>query len=304
MSRTRTRERRKQREQDKGRQKKLTIALVLGVLAVLALAFVVISSLPADAALPEGLEDLYVRLPQSETEEGFAVLGNPEAPVSVVEVSSFDCPSCGLFYKTVTPELIGRVRDGEISLIYVPVHGTGGMPNGQGAARAAVCAGEQEAFWPYHSMLFSWQDAYGNAAYSGSRLASGVDALELDRAAWDACINSNRPDTVITEAISYVNTLGDRFQGTPTILVNGEQITATSAAVHTAIDAALAASGIVPIPVDQLAETEAEAEATEEAAAEVETEAEATEEAEESTVSETEAEEETVETEATEEADE
>lgn len=278
MSRTRTRERRKQREQDKGRQQKTTIAIVIGLIAVFAIAVIVLSNMPAEATLPDGLEEQYAGLPKSLTEEGFPVLGNPDAPVSVIEVSSFDCPSCGIFYKTVTTELIDRVRAGEISLTYVPVYGTGGIPNGQGAARAAVCAGEQDAFWTYHSALFSWQDLFGNAAFSGSRLASGADALELDRAAWDSCISSSRPDTVLQEAISYVSTLGERFQGTPTILVNGEQITATSGTVHSAIDAALAASGIVPAPIGEEAPAEVEAEATEEAPVEVEAEVEATEE--------------------------
>lgn len=298
MSRTRTRERRKQREQDKGRQRKLTIAAIIGIVAVLALVIVVVSSLPADAALPEGIEAQYAGLPQSVNEDGFPVLGNPDAPVSVVEVSSFDCPSCGLFYKNVAGELVDRVRDGEISFTYVPVYGTGGMPNGQGAARAAVCAGEQDSFWTYHAMLFSWQDTYGNAAFSGSRLASGADALELDRAAWDACINSSRPDSLLEEAISYVNTLGERFQGTPTILVNGERVEPTSGMVHSAIDSALATSGIAPVPVGE--ESEIEAEATEEAVVDVE--AEATAEAEEEPTSETEETEAEVEAEATAEA--
>jgi protein-disulfide isomerase len=273
MSRSRTRERRQQREQQRKRQRQMLLLGVIAVVVVLAVVFLVLASLPADATLPEETIARYADVPQSVGEAGFPVLGNPDAPVQVVEYSSFDCPACGRFYNDAINTLIERAAAGEIAFTYVPLYGTGSIPNGEGAARAAVCAGEQNAFWPYHSALFSWQEAYGNAAFASNRLAAAVDSLGLDRGAWDACMSSSRPDVILNAAIDAARTVAD-FQGTPTIVINGINTPATVSSVNSAIDAALATAPVVVPPVqpddetgepDEPAPEEAEAEATEEA---------------------------------------
>ena len=258
MSRSRTRERRQQREHERKRQQRFLLAGVVAVVAVIFVIFLIIAQIPADATIPETAVEQYAGLPQSETEEGYPLLGNPDAPVSVVEYSSFDCPSCQNFYTNVTPSLIERVRAGEISFTYVPLFGTGGIVNGEGAAKAALCAGEQDAFWPYHSALFTWQGQYANTAFTQGRLTGGIDSLELDRSAWDSCFASDRPGTILTSATASAGSL-QGFTGPPTILVNGEIVSPTLAAVNTAIDAALAASPVGPVPVDTDVETTEEA---------------------------------------------
>ncbi len=206
--------------------------------AVLAVVLVLVSSQPADAPVSEETVNIYADIPQSITENGFPLLGDPEAPVQVSEFSSFDCPHCGTFYQTVTPMIVTRARAGDVAFTYIPLYGTGGIPNGQGAARAALCAGEQDAFWVFHSALFDWQQSFGNQAYASNRLSSGIDSLRIDRSAWDACMSSDRPDAVLLEA----NTQASRtegFRGTPTVLVNGQRVDALLPAVETAIAEAL-----------------------------------------------------------------
>jgi protein-disulfide isomerase len=165
--------------------------------------------------------------------------------VEVVEYSSFDCPACALFYENVMPELLDRVEAGEISFSYVPLFGTGSIANGQGAARAAVCAGEQDAFWTYHGALFTWQSTYGNQAFAGNRLRTGVTNLGLDMGEWDACFASDRPDEVLIAANGAANSL-EGFTGTPTVTVNGQIVPATIVDINAAIDLALASAPPVP----------------------------------------------------------
>lgn len=285
MSRTRTRERRKERERQKQRQRQITI--VVGVIAVVAILFflLILATQPAEAPVSQDSLARYEGLPQSKTEEGFPLIGSPDAPVKVVEYSSFDCPHCREFHDEVIPPLMDRVRAGEISFVYVPVYGTGGIVNGLGAARAAVCAGEQDAFWTYHDALFSWQGTYVNQAFSQNRLTSGVDALSLDRAAWDTCMGSNLPDNVVSAALTAARELGEMFTGTPTILVNGSVAPLDIDSINAAIDAALAGTPeatteataeataeVTEVPVEVTAEaTEVPVEATAEATAEATT---------------------------------
>jgi protein-disulfide isomerase len=278
MSRSRTVERRKQREQEQRRQRQIIIVVAVAVVAIVAVALVILANQPAEAAIAAESVERYVGLPQSKTVEGFPMLGNPDAPVKVEELSSFDCPHCREFYDDVTPAMIDRVRAGEISFTYIPLYGTGGIPNGLGAARAALCAGEQDSFWPYHSALFTWQGLYGNQALAGNRLAAGIDNLDINRAEWDSCMSSNRPDQILDAASTKTASISG-FAGTPSVLVNGTLVSPSLSAVNTAIDQALAsAPPVQPIgeateEATQEATTEAVTEATEEAVQEATTEA-------------------------------
>ena len=236
--RSRTRDRRRARERQSRRNRQILLLGAVVAVAVIAVVLLVLTSQPAQAPVSEETVAIYGDIPQSVTEDGFPLLGNADAPVQVSEISSFDCPHCGTFYQTVTPMLVSRARAGEVAFTYIPLFGTGGIPNGQGAARAALCAGEQDAFWMYHSALFDWQQSFGNQAYASNRLRSGIDNLDIDSGAWDACMSSDRPDAILLEA----NTQASRtegFRGTPTVLVNGQRVEATLELVEAAIVAAL-----------------------------------------------------------------
>ena len=262
-NRVRTRERRKQREQERQRNRRLLVVVAVVAIAVIGLVLVIISNQPTEVVIPESTVAQYTDIPQSANENGFPVLGDPEAPVQVVEYSSFACTACGAFYQNVVPAIVERVRQGSVSFTYVPLTEFGSIPNGEGAGRAAICAGEQDAFWVYHGTLFGWQTTYGNQALAGNRLSSLANNLELDTGAWNACLNSASTNDVIVAARGAASSL-EGFTGTPTVLVNGEIVPNTLSDVTAAIDAALAAS---PAPAVQ--PTEAEPEATTEATAEV-----------------------------------
>ncbi len=262
MSRSRTVERRRQREQEQRRQRRLAAVAVAVVVVVLGFVLFLIVNQPIEATIPEVALTLYEGIPQFTTPEGFFGLGDPDAAVQVVEYSSFDCPHCATFHEDTVPALIDRVRAGDIAFTFVPLYGTGGIQNGQGAARAAICAGEQDAFWPYHTTLFSWQLQYANTAFQGNRLGAAVEALELDRGAWDACITSARPDTVTTAAAAAAAAVPD-FAGTPTVTVNGVNTLSRLSDINAAIDQALASAASASQAADSPEATAApDAEAT------------------------------------------
>jgi protein-disulfide isomerase len=267
MTRARTRERRRERQQQQRRQRQIVLVGGLVALAVLAVVVIILVNQPAEAPIPAESRERYAGIPQGKTEEGYPILGDPDAPVELIEYSSFDCPHCRDFHEGVTVTLIDRVRAGEMSFTYVPVFGTGSFANGEGAARAAVCAGEQGAFWPYHDALFTWQGVYGNAAFAQNRLVSGIENLGLNRAEWEQCLRSDLPDRVVLsreEALDEV----ENFSGTPMVLVNGVVVPNDLQGINSAIDQALA-FGSPPSPeATTEPEATAEAEATTGATAE------------------------------------
>jgi protein-disulfide isomerase len=268
MSRSRTRERREERQRQQRRQRQFALVGGLVVLVVLAVAVIILANQPAEAAIPEGSVERYAGIPQALTDDGYPMLGSPDAPVEVVEYSSFDCTHCQEFHEAVTVNLIDRVRAGDISFAYVPVFGTGSVTNGEGAAKAAICVAEQDAFWPFHDALFTWQSLYGNAAFAQNRLASGVDNLGLNRAEWEQCLRSDLPDRIALSPQEVQTAMAD-FPGTPTLVINGTVMSPPLdlTSVNAAIDQALAFSPPVQESLPTL-EPEATEETTDEATAE------------------------------------
>ncbi len=248
MGRTRTLERRKEREQQKKRQRQLTFAIGGVVVAVLAIVIVLLITAPAEAPIPEGTATRYKGIDQSYTDKGFPILGKDNAPVKVIEYSSFDCTHCADFHAGTWPLVLDRVRKGEVQFTYVPVYGTGSIQNGEGASKAAICAGDQGAFWEYYDALFSWQTTYANTAFSQNRFVGGVNALGLDKAKWDQCMVSDHPGTVASAAVTAFRLQG--VAGTPALLVNGNVVDVSSnVSLMDAINQALAAAGGVPVEV-------------------------------------------------------
>lgn len=191
-----------------------------------------------DATIPEDAISKYEGLEQSVNEEGFPVLGNPDATVEIVEISSFDCPACGSFHANVVPALLELLAEGNAKFVYVPVFGTGSLPGGEVAAEAALCIADQGAFWPYHSALFSWQQ-YGNLAFAPDRLLAGAENLELDAEALGECLDSDEKIEVIEAGFAYA-TGTEAFVGTPTLLVNGAPVQSSPDAISAAVADALA----------------------------------------------------------------
>ena len=269
MGRQRTLERRKEREQQKKKQRNVYIVIGAVVAAVLAVVIVLLITVPADAPIPNGTATRYQGIDQSYSDKGFPVLGNVNAPVKVTEYSSFDCPHCADFHEGTWPQVLDTIRKGEVVFTYVPVYGTGGIQNGQGAAKSAICAGDQGKFWEMYDALFAWQTAYANTAFSQNRFVGGINALGLDKSKWDQCFGSGHPDTVVAAAMDAFRLQG--AAGTPSLLVNGNVVDVSSnVSLMDAISQAFQAAGGIPA-VESTAE--ATTEATQPVAAEVTAEA-------------------------------
>ncbi len=169
---------------------------------------------------------------------GFPQIGFPNAPVSVVLYSAFDDPASGVFWRDHFPTVLARVRTGEILLTFVPLAGRGSIPTGRGAARAAICAGEQGAFWNFHDLMFTYQLSYGDAAYAGERLVEAASQPPLNRAQWDQCMLSDRADAVLTEAEATAASNSIPIT-TPFITVNDVPTLPTASSIEAGIELAV-----------------------------------------------------------------
>ena len=120
-------------------------------------------------------------------------LGSPSAPVTIVEYSNFECPSCRLFHQQTLPVLKQRYVDGgQPRFVFLHLSSPGVHPNALGAAAAAECADEQGKLWSVHDLLLHRGVAGGLSQY---RTYAGE--IGLDLAPFDSCIHDGNEDAHI-----------------------------------------------------------------------------------------------------------
>ncbi|KKW22284.1 MAG: DsbA oxidoreductase [Parcubacteria group bacterium GW2011_GWA1_51_12] len=149
-------------------------------------------------------------------------LGNPEAPVTVVEFSDFQCPFCGRFYKNVEPRLLDEyVKTGKVRFVYRDFAFLG--DESTWAAEAAECADEQGKFWEYHNYLFERQNGENQGAFSKVNLKSFAKAVGLEGSKFDQCFDGGKYTAEVEKDLADARALG--VNATPTSFINGVKVT-------------------------------------------------------------------------------
>lgn len=172
---------------------------------------------------------------------GETVLGDPAAPVEVIEYASTTCGHCAAFHALVLPDLKTRYIDtGKARLVYrvLPT-----QPGAVAAAGAAIarCAGE-DRFFAVIDDLFVSQEAILRAARSEETArAALVEVAErhgLSAAQAQTCISDPAIAGQLAASLADMPAFVD---STPTLIVNGFEVEAPSPEnLFAAIDAALA----------------------------------------------------------------
>jgi protein-disulfide isomerase len=144
--------------------------------------------------------------------EGSHAFGPADAPITIVEFSDFQCPYCKRWFDEVYGPLL-EAYPGKIRFVYRHLPLTSIHPDALPAAEAAMCAGEQNAFWEYHDKLFS-SAALGNAVYL--RYAQDLD---LNETSFEACLGNGKYREQIQADSDFALNLG--INSTPTFFING-----------------------------------------------------------------------------------
>ncbi|MFQ5723194.1 MAG: thioredoxin domain-containing protein [Terriglobia bacterium] len=144
-------------------------------------------------------------------------LGNPNAPVTLVEFGDFQCQHCRAAVPVVR-EILARYS-GRVRYVYrhfpLPHHQWARM-----AAEASECARDEGKFWEYHDLLF--ENAQPLSYFKLLDLASsvGLDAKDFER-----CLMTQRYLPVVEEDIREGRRVG--ISATPTFFINGRRFSGT-----------------------------------------------------------------------------
>ncbi|KAA3644115.1 MAG: DsbA family protein [Chloroflexi bacterium] len=142
------------------------------------------------------------------------VLGNEDAPVTIIEFSDFECPFCTRFHNDTFSQIIENYGD-EVRFVYRDFPLTSIHPEAFPAAEAANCAGEQGQYWEYHDKLF----VGGPQALSSETYIRYAEELALDMEGFQECVETGRYREEVQADLDFAAQLGVR--STPTFFING-----------------------------------------------------------------------------------
>lgn len=162
--------------------------------------------------------------------EGTITWGDP-ASATVDYWIDLLCPACRQYEENTAEQMAEAVKDGDAQLVVHPTSILNNLSNPAGystrATSALMCAADKPQGYKYMQTLFENQPAEGGPGLSDDELAELADEVGLSEE-WNTCYESGEFDAVAPDNTKKFDENG--FPGTPTVLVNGEQLTSNSPA--------------------------------------------------------------------------
>lgn len=145
--------------------------------------------------------------------------GAANAPVTVYEMSDFQCPYCKRHVDQTWPLLEKEyVTTGKVRWIFInfplSIH-----PNAPPAAEFAMCAAREGKFWPAHDLLFRRQNAWAELPNPATYFLGLADSLKLPRPRILACLETGATRQEITDDAAGATKSG--AHSTPTFYIEG-----------------------------------------------------------------------------------
>ncbi len=140
--------------------------------------------------------------------------GNPDAPVTLIVFSDFECPSCQQFYHMLESVKEDYIESGMVRYVHrdypLDMH-----EHAVGAAICANCAGQQDSYWEMYAKLYENQDKLSEEYY-----LKWAEELGLDMDTFKSCLNA---EEARSEVMNDLKTAQDmQIGGTPAFIINNE----------------------------------------------------------------------------------
>jgi len=187
------------------------------VLGVFSLILVLLGSPQAAPPPPPLLADAQAALQITKDDR---ILGNPEAPITIVEYASLTCPHCAHFANDVLPELKKEWIDtGKARLVLRD------FPLDEPALRAAMIArcAPPERYYAFADTFFAAQEKWVRSGDYREALARLAKLGGMGQAEFDTCIKNTDLENKIVEGRLRATQELD-VNSTPTFFVNGSKL--------------------------------------------------------------------------------
>lgn len=157
-----------------------------------------------------------------------ASFGNPDAKVTLVEFSDYQCPFCRKYFVQTFDQIKKNFIDtGKVRYVYrdfpLSFH-----PDALNAAKAAECSrvqGGDSMYFQMHGKIFSGEQKSGSGTVAIPRadLTQYASELKLDTKAFDACVDSDQFSAEIAADTAAGSAFG--IDGTPGFIISNGKTT-------------------------------------------------------------------------------
>ena len=147
---------------------------------------------------------------------GSPILGDPDAPITLVEFGDYQCHYCNVFFETTENDIIKNyVETGKVKIIFKDYNIIG--EDSVKASQGAHCANDQGMFWEYHDILYSHWTGENNGWASGTNLTNFAEEIDLDMNKWTECMMQQKHSQTILSSNEDARAL--ELTGTPAFFV-------------------------------------------------------------------------------------
>lgn len=153
--------------------------------------------------------------------------GVPDAPITIVEYSDYECPFCLRYFQQTLPLIQQYIDSGQVRYIFKDFPLNSIHPHAQKAHEAARCArelGGDDAYWMMHDLLFTNQQIWAGQPLPQHEqvLKDLASTAGLPQAEFDSCLDSGRYYDAVNAEVNEGVQLGIR--GTPSFFINGQPL--------------------------------------------------------------------------------
>jgi len=153
------------------------------------------------------------------TSMGSPILGDPDAPITIIEFGDFQCHACYNWFHAHKPAIYENyIATGKANLIFVDLAFLG--RDSPTAAQAAYCAEDQGRYWDYHNLLYNSQESKIDNGWANSEsLKNFAFNLSLDMDLFESCLDSGK----YTKRVQYNVSEAKKHnaKATPTFIIVG-----------------------------------------------------------------------------------
>jgi protein-disulfide isomerase len=150
-------------------------------------------------------------------------IGDPDAPVTIVEYTDYQCPFCARHALQTFGQIAEDLIDtGQVRYVFKDMPLTSIHPQATLAAEAARCAGAQDddAFLTMHDMLFENQGAWSGRSNAADLFTDYATEIGLNITIFESCINDHEFEAAVQADVQEAMRLG--ITGTPAFIINGQ----------------------------------------------------------------------------------
>ena len=153
-------------------------------------------------------------------ENGSPVMGNINAPITILEWGDYQCTFCYKFHQN-TLDIINEdfIKTGKVKFIFkdFPLNG----PDSKLAAEASYCAQDQQKYWQYHDELYKNWGGERTGWITREALTEFAQTVNLDTGKFNKCLDDNKYENKVNSLYEFGNQIG--IDATPSFLVFNDQ---------------------------------------------------------------------------------